>query len=62
VRAEVEPGRAREAVELLLGEAGLEQPLAPLGLRPARADRAHVEVAAPQRSDQRRDVEPLLVR
>src|SRR6266516_145806 len=61
VGPEVEAGRPGDPIEALLRDACLEQPLAALRLRLARADRAHIERFARERGRQRRDVEPLLV-
>ena len=55
--AEVEPDRPAQPGELLLADARLEQPLAPVGLGLARADGADVAAAAPERLDDGRLVE-----
>ena len=55
------PAGPAEAVELLLGHAGLEQPLAPLLLGAAAAERADVERIGAQSGRERRDVELVVV-
>ena len=59
--ADVETGGSADPVQLRLVHAGLEQPLAPPLLVPARAERADVVGLRRDRADQQRDVELVVV-
>ena len=59
--AQVEADRRRHPVELRLGHPGLEQPRAPLVLRPPAAHRADVCGLGAERDPQRRVVELRVV-
>jgi hypothetical protein len=62
VGAEVEAGGAVDPLELLVRQARLEELVAPLRLRPARADRADVEGVGREGGLERGDVELEVVR
>src|SRR6266513_677976 len=61
-RADVEPGRAGDALELSLVDTRLQQPLAPTLLVSAGAERADIERLCHQRAVDRRHIELVVVR
>ena len=61
-RADVEPERAADAADLVLGVAGVQEPAAARVLRPAAAQRADVGDGRAQRRAERRLVEAGVVR